>query len=188
MPPLRRADLDPDPLAQAARWLAEARAAGCDRPQAMALATADAGGRASVRMVFVRALTPAGAHLLTDLESPKARDAAATGRGALAAWWAPLGRQLRLEGTLGRADPATEAALLAGWGREGRRAAWAGRQGAEVAGRPAVEGDPPPPPWFGALCLVPDHVEVWQESPDRLHDRFAYRRVAGGWTLTRLAP
>ena len=42
---------------------------------------------------------------------------------------------------------------------------------------------------WGGLRLVPQTLEFWQGRPNRLHDRFRYRRGDGdGWTIERLAP
>ena len=98
---LRRVDLDPDPAAQFRRWYGEAEAAA-DMPEAVALATADTEGLPSVRMVLAKGLDDRGFKFHTGHGSRKARELAATGRGALLFDWAPLGRQVRVEGPVER--------------------------------------------------------------------------------------
>ena len=98
---LRRTDLDPDPAAQFRRWYGEAEAA-VGMPEAVALATADPEGRPSVRMVLAKGLDERGFKFHTGHGSRKARELAANWRGALLFYWAPLGRQVRVEGPVER--------------------------------------------------------------------------------------
>ncbi|MGH2995838.1 MAG: pyridoxal 5'-phosphate synthase, partial [Gaiellaceae bacterium] len=81
-------DLHPDPLVQLARWLEEARAAGLELPEAMTLATADAEGRPSARMVLLKGVDERGFLFFTNTESRKGRELAANPRAALVFHWA----------------------------------------------------------------------------------------------------
>ena len=100
--PLEQADLDPDPVRQLARWLAEARAAGIELAEAAALATASAGGAPSVRMVLVKDVQDDGLTFFTGYESRKGLELAENPRAALLLYWHELGRQGRVEGTVER--------------------------------------------------------------------------------------
>src|SRR5829696_3657438 len=112
---LRRVDLDPDPAAQFRRWYGDAEAA-VDMPEAVALATADAEGLPSVRMVLAKGLDDRGFKFHTGHGSRKARELAATGRGALLFYWAPLGRQVRVEGPVEREFEGKDVPLPPHWG------------------------------------------------------------------------
>ena len=94
---LRRGDLDADPLRQFERWYAEAAAAQ-EWPERKAVATADAGGAPSVRMVLLKSFDDRGLVFFTHYTSRKGRELDANPRTALLRHWASLGRQVRVEG------------------------------------------------------------------------------------------
>ena len=192
-------DLDPDPLRQAAAWLAEAEAAGVPQPESAALATASASGVPAVRMVLVKGIDGRGCRFFTSRESRKGRELAENPRAAVALHWHPLGRQIRAEG---RVQPLDEDETLAYWRtrpRGSRLSAWASPQSRGVASRSVLEArveelarehpdDVTLPPFWGGYLLVPDAVELWQHRDDRLHDRVLYTRDGDGWRRERLGP
>ncbi|HET9323530.1 MAG TPA: pyridoxamine 5'-phosphate oxidase [Gaiellaceae bacterium] len=197
---LRRADLDPDPAEQFRRWYDEASAV-VDLPEAVALATADAHGRPSVRMVLAKALDDRGVKFHTGHGSRKAREVDATGRGALLFYWPPLGRQVRIEGPVERVSDEESEEYFRTRPRGGQIAAWASSQSEVIASREELERrvrdferefegrDVPLPPHWGGYRLEPETWEFWQHRDSRLHDRFRYsRQDDGGWLIERLAP
>lgn len=193
-------DLDPDAMRQVAAWLADAHRAGQIEPNAAALATADAEGRPSVRMVLVKGLDAAGATFYTNYGSRKGRELEANPRAALCLWWDRLERQVRLEGPVSRTSREESEAYFRSRPRASRLAAWASEQSAPLPEREALEArleefrvrhegeEVPLPPVWGGYTLEAEAVEVWQGRPDRLHDRFVYRRDGEVWTLARLYP
>jgi pyridoxamine 5'-phosphate oxidase len=194
------ADLLPDPLAQVARWLDEARAAGLELPEAMTLATADAEGRPSARTVLLKGVDADGFRFFTNTESRKAGDLAANPHAALVFHWAlDPRRQVTVAGTVEPLPREESEAYYRTRPLGSRLGAWASRQSTVVPGREALErafaeaeaaygDDPPLPPWWGGYLLTPDRVELWQNRENRLHDRFRYTREDGSWRLERLAP
>ena len=193
--PLRRADLDPDPVRQLACWRAEADSL-VRAPEAMALATADAAGSPSVRMVLLKEADKNGLVFFTNYTSRKGRELEANPRAALLLYWDPLGRQVRVEGRVERVPPAESDAYFATRPQGARVAAVASRQSeviesrAQLAARVAelAAGDPVRPESWGGFRLVPDAWEFWQHRDSRLHDRFRYRQADGGWIIERLSP
>jgi pyridoxamine 5'-phosphate oxidase len=198
--PLRRSDLDQDPLRQFERWYEEAGRV-VEFPEAVALATASPDGHPSVRMVLAKAFDERGFEFHTGHGSRKARELGATGRGALLFSWHPLGRQVRIEGPVTRLDDDESAEYFRTRPRGGQIAAWASTQSEVIGSREELEAkvaelerefegrDVPLPPHWGGYRLEPEVWEFWQHRDSRLHDRFRYRRQDGReWTIERLAP
>ncbi|MGH3130500.1 MAG: pyridoxamine 5'-phosphate oxidase [Gaiellaceae bacterium] len=199
--PLLERELDPDPRRQFAAWLREAEAAAIPMPEAMALATAAADGSPSVRMVLLKGHDERGYVFYTGYGSRKGRDLATNPRAALLFHWAPLGRQVRIEGGVARLDPVESDDYFRTRPRGSQIAAWASSQTDPIAGRDELdvaaarvasrfEGlDVPLPPSWGGFRLTAERYEFWQHREDRLHDRLAYEPGPGGrWALRRLAP
>jgi pyridoxamine 5'-phosphate oxidase len=197
---LRRRDLDADPLRQFERWFAEAREA-VQYPEAVALATASAGGAPSLRMVLLKEAGARGLVFFTHYDSRKGREVEANPRAALLFHWAPLGRQVRVEGRVERVAAAESDAYFASRPRGARVGALASRQSEPLASRQELEARieeieaelagaaPARPESWGGYRVVPSAWEFWQHRDNRLHDRFAYRPAAGGgWAIERLAP
>lgn len=200
-----RLGLDPaacetDPLAQLRLWLRAAMDAGVNEPAAMNLATVDAGGRPSARIVLLKGLEQGRLAFFTNYLSRKGECLAANPWAALTLFWPELERQVRIEGRVARLDAAASDAYFASRPYGSRIGAWASAQSqplddpAQLAERAAElqarhpELVPRPPHW-GGYGLTPDRVEFWQGRPSRLHDRVLYLPDGqGGWTRSRLQP
>lgn len=190
-----------DPLEQFAAWWREALAAEVAEPNAMTLATADACGRPSARIVLLKGFDERGFAFYTNYESRKGRDLAANPRAALVFFWVELERQVRIEGRVSQTTPAESDAYFASRPLGSRIGAIASRQSDVLASRAPLEarvrdlearyadGDVPRPDHWGGYRLEPDAVEFWQGRSSRLHDRLRYRRAEGGaWVRERLSP
>jgi pyridoxamine 5'-phosphate oxidase len=199
--PLREQDADPDPFRQFAVWFQAARDAGVRMPEAAAVATADASGAPSVRMVLVKQTTAAGFVFYTNYLSRKGRELTANPRAALLFYWDPLGRQVRLDGPVSPTTPEESAEYIRTRARGSQLSALASPQSRAVDSREVLEqrvaeladryadAEPPLPETWGGFRLLPETIEFWQNRDDRLHDRLVYTRQAdGGWSIQRLAP
>jgi pyridoxamine 5'-phosphate oxidase len=185
-----------DPLAVFHEWFEEARAAGVEVPEAMTVATADAEGRPSARMLLLKGADERGFAFFTGYESRKGRELDANPRAALVFYWRELGRQVRVEGTVRKLAAEESDAYWATRPPRSRAAAAASRQSEPLGSRDELEAEferqlaagPPRPERWGGYLLEPDAIELWQHRDDRLHDRTRYTRGRGGWRAERLSP
>lgn len=166
----------------------------------VALATADAAGRPSVRMVLLRGLDDRGFVFHTNYNSRKGRELAANAYASLCFHWPEIEEQIRVEGPVERLGDEESDAYFAGRPRGSQLGAWASMQSAPLDSRATLEqriaecearfmGQPVPrPPFWGGFRIKPDRVEFWFGRPDRLHDRVLYTRAGSGWKVDRLYP
>jgi pyridoxamine 5'-phosphate oxidase len=192
--------LDPDPVLQFRRWLADAEAAGLPDPNGMVLSTLSESGPTS-RTVLLKDLVGGCFELVTNAGSRKGAALAADGRVSLLFPWYALQRQVLVDGDAVPAPDATSDAYWATRPRGSRIGAWASRQSAPIADRAALDArvaaaeerfagvdDVPRPPFWGAWLVVPRRIEFWQGRPSRVHDRLVYTPSPAGWTIARLQP
>jgi pyridoxamine 5'-phosphate oxidase len=208
-----------NPLSIAADWLAEAwRRSDQPNPNAMVLATADATGQPSARVVLCKDIVaePGYVHFVSNYHSRKGRELAANPRAALVFHWDHQHRQLRIEGHMRRSTPAESDAYFAGRAWPSQLGAHASAQSEPIASRAALRarldevtrqygaeptpGGPaiPRPAHWGGYLLWVTAVELWLEGDARIHDRARWTRdvaidaeggaVTGPWHGTRLQP
>jgi pyridoxamine 5'-phosphate oxidase len=197
---LREADVDAHPMTQLQRWIDEARREGVRDWDAMVVATADAGGAPSARVVLLRGVDDRGLRFYSNYESRKGRELDENPRAAIVLHWREQGRQVRATGDVSRLTAAESTDYWSARPPASRLSAWASRQSDPVDDRAALEAevaavaarfagqDPPLPPFWGGYLVTPDELELWQHREDRLHDRLRYRRVGDAWVLERLQP
>ena len=198
---LDEAELAPDPFGQFGGWLTEAIVGGVPEPNAMVLATADASGRPSTRMVLLKGYDERGFVFFTNYGSRKAREIGENAQASLLFPWVMLERQVIVVGDVMPVAVEESDAYWRTRPRGSQLGAWASPQSAVVGSREELErsyaeaaarwpdGMPVPrPAHWGGFRVAPRTVEFWQGRPERLHDRLRYHVDAAGWVVERLAP
>jgi len=188
-----------DPLAQLLAWLDEARES-VPQADAMTLATADASGRPSARIVLLRGIDERGLAFFTNLTSRKANELRQNPRAAVVLHWWELGRQVRVEGAVVEVSDEESTAYWKRRPRASQIAGWASPQSQSLADRSDLDarvaeveerfdgGEVLLPPFWGGYRLVPDSIEFWTHQDNRLHDRIRFIRSGAAWSQERLAP
>jgi pyridoxamine 5'-phosphate oxidase len=192
-----------EPFLRFGEWMERALAANVAEPTAMALATADAAGHPSVRMVLLKGFDERGFVFYTNLESRKGRELTENPHAALCIFWQPLELQVRIEGPVTAVSDAEADEYYASRARGSRIGAWASRQSQPLSSYDELMGrvqeyearfagdDIPRPPYWSGFRLDPRRMEFWQGRPSRLHERERFDRDpadAARWTVQNLYP
>ena len=189
-----------DPFQLFDEWFAEARTSEPNDAEAMALATADALGQPSVRMVLLKGHGPDGFVFYTNERSAKGDQLTADPQAGLLFHWKSLRRQIRIEGAVERVSDADADAYFATRGRDSQLGAWASDQSRPLDTREHFEArfeamkqkfggqDVPRPPHWGGYRVVPLRIEFWSDRPHRLHERRLFTLGDGGLSEGLLYP
>ena len=189
-----------EPIKIFKEWLEEARATEPINPNAMTLATADAKGRPSARMVLLKDVDCEGFVFYTNLNSRKASELTVNPHAALCFYWRALAKQVRVEGMIELVNADEADAYFASRPKLSQLGAWASKQSQPLEGRMALErrvakytarfniGSVPRPAFWSGFRLRPVQIELWKEEAFRLHDRTLYKRDGDGWVVDNLYP
>ncbi len=192
--------VDHNPFVQFGRWLDEAIAAEVPEPTAMSLATADATGRPSSRMVLLKGFDSDGFVFFTNYNSQKGRELAENPFAALNFFWPELERQVRVSGRASKVSAEESDEYFKTRPFTSRVGAWASDQSEILESKMALaaraakllvkyaSGNVPRPPHWGGYRVVPHQIEFWQGRPSRLHDRILYKFINDYWKISRLSP
>jgi pyridoxamine 5'-phosphate oxidase len=198
---LHKQDLDQSPFRQFENWFQAATDAGLHEPNAMSLATVSDEGTPSLRTVLLKVRDEKGFVFFTNHGSRKAGDIGANPNVALLFYWAPLNRQIRIEGRAQKISTEESLTYFVTRPRGSQLGAWCSAQSSAISSRAILQaklaeidqqfegGEVPLPPFWGGFRVVPSRFEFWQAGHDRLHDRFIYEPESEDtWSIQRLAP
>jgi pyridoxamine 5'-phosphate oxidase len=193
-----------NPIALFSEWLAEAETREPNDPNAMALATVNAGGQPAVRMVLLKGHDDAGFVFYTNQQSRKADDLRDHTKAGLLFHWKSLRRQVRVEGAVTIVDDATADAYFASRSRVSQLGAWASDQSRPLPDHGTLSArlqeitrrfdgmDVPRPPHWSGYRVVAERIEFWRDGAHRLHERRLFTRGNGagnaGWNEGLLYP
>ncbi|WLQ17350.1 pyridoxamine 5'-phosphate oxidase [Hahella aquimaris] len=198
---LSRKDLADDPIVQFKNWLQMAIDADLNAdPTAMSLATVNAQGVPSQRIVLLKNLDASGFVFYTNLGSRKAQNIAENANVSLHFAWLPMERQICVTGVAEKLSIAEATRYFLSRPHESQVAAWASQQSQAIGSRVLLEqafeqmknrfkqGEVPLPSFWGGYRVRPVTIEFWQGRANRLHDRFIYKKVGESWEVERLQP
>jgi len=197
---LAKSEVCENPIDQFTEWFEQAFAADLLDVNAMTLSTATKQGRPSSRIVLLKGVDEAGFQFYTNYGSRKGKELSENPHAALCFYWAPLERQVRIEGEVERVSRSTSKNYFQQRPRESKLGAWASRQSNKVGSREELEKrfreikqrfedqEIPLPDFWGGFLLRPQRIEFWQGRKGRMHDRICYEKSDDEWAIFRLAP
>ncbi len=199
--PLNENSVADNPFDQYAIWFEEAVNSQILDPYAMNLATANAQGKTSSRIVYLRDIIDEGIVFYTNYNSQKGKNIEENPFGSALIFWSELERQIRFEGRIEKVAPEVSDKYFAARPKESKIGAWASHQSDELSDRNQLEEqvkffaekfkdteDVPRPDFWGGYRLIPNRIEFWQGRPSRLHDRIVYLKENNNWKIIRVNP
>lgn len=194
-------DANPDPIKQFENWWMHAIETKVEEPNAMTLATCNASGKPSARIVLLKEIKKNGFVFFTNYQSRKAKDIEENGFAALVFFWKELERQIRIEGLVKKVSSEESDEYFSIRPRESQIGAWSSPQSSVIENREFLQenvlkfssqfqsGKVPRPDFWGGYIVEPAVIEFWQGRPGRLHDRLRYSLSEHhDWNIERLAP
>ncbi|MFA9391431.1 MAG: pyridoxamine 5'-phosphate oxidase [Prolixibacteraceae bacterium] len=197
---LEKNAVDANPIHQLEKWIEEAKEAQCPEYTAMTIATSNAEGQPSMRIVLLKYVKDDSLFFFTNYRSRKGKDLAINNKIAAHFFWPELERQVKVEGFVHKAAPEVSDFYFNSRPRDSQISAVISNQSAEVADRETLEKswqeeakkwegkEIERPDYWGGYQIKPTRIEFWQGRPFRLHDRLAYQKSIDGWRIKRLAP
>ena len=188
------------PFVQFTEWWNDALASNIDEVNAMTLATVNAAGKPSARIVLLKGMSEEGYQFYTNYESDKAKEIAGNNNVAIIFFWKELERQIRIEGTVKKTTENTSDTYFNSRPAESRIGAWSSPQSKIITSREILEENVTAnkkrfegkeitrPPFWGGYVVEPVLFEFWQGRSSRLHDRIEYVKNEKEWIKRRLAP
>lgn len=192
--------LSNDPFVLFNDWFKDAKIAHPQKADVISLATVDAQGKPSVRIVLFKGFYQGGFTFYTNYESRKGQELKNNPHVAFAFYWSRLGKQVRVEGKATVMSHDESEKYFHSRPRDSQLGAWASPQSQPISSQVVLkeryeelnaqyDGQTIPcPPFWGGYVVHPERIEFWKDQPYRLHERVCYTKKEDAWTMTRLAP
>ena len=190
-----------NPFEIAKDWMDQAKELELNDANAIALATVDNTGLPNVRMVLLKEIEDNAFVFYTNYESKKGRELIASGKAAFVIHWKSLRRQIRVRGSVEKAEGKQADSYFDSRSPQSRVGAIASRQSQVIKDRSVLENwyeqalkdngaTPSRPSFWGGFRINPVEIEFWADGEARLHDRFRWTRDQNGsdWSIDRLSP
>ena len=190
-----------NPFEIAKDWMDQAKELELNDANAIALATVDNTGLPNVRMVLLKEIEDNAFVFYTNYESKKGRELIASGKAAFVIHWKSLRRQIRVRGSVEKAEGKQADSYFDSRSPQSRVGAIASRQSQIIKDRSVLENwyeqalkengaTPSRPSFWGGFRINPVEIEFWADGEARLHDRFRWTRAQNGseWSIDRLSP
>ena len=190
-----------NPFEIAKDWMDQAKELELNDANAIALATVDNTGLPNVRMVLLKEIEDNAFVFYTNYESKKGRELIASGKAAVVIHWKSLRRQIRVRGSVEKAEGKQADSYFDSRSPQSRVGAIASRQSQIIKDRSVLENwyekalkengaTPSRPSFWGGFRINPVEIEFWADGEARLHDRFRWTRAQNGseWSIDRLSP
>ncbi|SDL48776.1 pyridoxamine 5'-phosphate oxidase [Pedobacter antarcticus] len=197
---LQESDVAANPTDQFANWFKDVLGAQLFEPNVMTLATADAMGKPSARIVLLKEFDNTGFVFYTNYKSKKGKQLAENPQASLLFFWPELERQVRIDGIVSRVSAEASDSYFHSRPAGSQIGALASPQSQIIPNREYLQEkvsvlknefqgvEIPRPEHWGGYILEPQAMEFWQGRPSRLHDRINYTFDNGVWVISRLAP
>lgn len=197
---LTESSVEDNPINQFMVWFEQAASVDLLDPNAMTLSTVSSEGIPSSRIVLLKGVDERGFRFYTNYDSQKAQELDGNPHAALCFYWAPLERQVRIEGEVEKLSRDESEAYFGQRPRMSQLGAWASEQSSKVGSREELDKrfdevkqrfenqEVSLPDFWGGYLLKPRKIEFWQGRKDRMHDRICYEKKDDGWEMFRLSP
>ena len=191
-----------DPINLFKYWFNEAKKIELNDPNAFSLATSDAKGFPSVRVVLLKDYNQNGFVFYTNLNSKKSLSIKENPRAEMCFYWKSLSRQIRINGTVSQVSEKEADDYYSTRPYGSKIAAWASKQSEVLESRAELinsmkeykkkyndEKNVPRPNHWSGWNLVPKDIEFWLHTDNRIHERLKYSKDKNGnWNKFLLNP
>ena len=190
-----------NPMKLFSLWLDEAKNKEINDYNACCLATCDAAGIPSARMILLKKFDERGFVFFTNLQSRKAKEFERNVRVALCFHWKSLKKQIRIEGPLLELPKNEADKYFQSRARDSQIGAWASQQSSYLPkGYKSLEEKiefyeskfknqvVPRPSFWGGRIVIPERIEFWKDVKNRLHERMLFKADNENWLKEYLYP
>ena len=193
-------EVSQEPILEIHSWIQEAKESSVGLPHAMNLASVNASGQPSSRMVLLKSLSDKGLVFFTDYEGGKGNQIINFSHVALNFWWAKTNKQIRIDGVCSKVSERENDEYFESRPRGSQISASVSHQSSEIESYSSLVKDSknfenqyldkeiPRPARWGGFIVKPSSIEFWIDQSNRLHKRELFLSDGKNWKKTLLSP